>query len=167
MEALIELTITAPGTVPHTIAITRDLTAPPPLEPVDAAPFSHGFTGRHDGGALPPPGANHYSRVIDAVAEAKASTDAYVLSMVPAKEPPGVLGGASKVRYFAVAWRVSRGGHRSALERTVSIAWGVGCRGECAHRCVHSGPRTQSRSSICIASATPPQATAEGPARQG
>jgi septal ring-binding cell division protein DamX len=84
MEPVVDVLIVTPYGGERRILAARDLTAPPPAsEPVDAQPFSHGFTGRHDGGALPAPGVNAYSHVIDAVAEAKAATDAYVVSLLP------------------------------------------------------------------------------------
>lgn len=88
MEPLLRVTIATPGGGERAVVVARDEAAPPPAsEPVDAAPFSFGFTGRHDGGALPAPGRNVYSHLLDAVAEAKAATDGYLVSLLPAAAP--------------------------------------------------------------------------------
>lgn len=85
MEPLLTVTLTTPDGGERALVVARDAAAAPPAsEPVDAAPFSFGFTGRHDGGALPAPGRNAYSHLLDAVAEAKAATDGFLVSLLPA-----------------------------------------------------------------------------------
>ena len=71
--ALVKITITgAPA-----ISISRDPSSTAP-EPVDNAPYSFAWTGRHDGGALPqPPEGGHYALALSALAEAKAAMDAH------------------------------------------------------------------------------------------
>lgn len=88
MDLLVDIVIRTPEGAQQRIQATRDLTTPPPVsEPVDAQPFSHGFTGKHDSGDLPSSGRNMYSQVIDAVQEAKAITDTYIQTVLPDKTP--------------------------------------------------------------------------------
>jgi len=63
-------------------------------EPVDAAPFSFAFTGRHDGGALPAPAdCGHYALLLDALGEAKVAADAALTTAMAAKRPRVAGGG--------------------------------------------------------------------------
>ena len=90
---LVELLLSGPGSAgaPCAVRCVRDLLSAAPAEPVDAAPFSHGFTGRHDSGALPAAPANAYGHVLAAVAEAKAASDVLLRAMLP---PAGAGAGA-------------------------------------------------------------------------
>ena len=67
-------------------ALRRDTSIEAAPEAVDDAPHSCCFTGRHDDGALPPPPKGFYAHLLDAVVEAKALTDAHVLSILPVKK---------------------------------------------------------------------------------
>lgn len=88
MESLIDVVITTPDGAMRSIQVSRDLTRPPPAsEPIDTQPFSHGFTGKHDSGQLPAAGQNVYSHVLDAVTEAKATTDQFIVSSLLPEKP--------------------------------------------------------------------------------
>ena len=70
---LVKITITGAPV----ISISRDPTSTAP-EPIDNAPYSFAWTGRHDGAALPqPPEGGHYALALSALAEAKAAMDAH------------------------------------------------------------------------------------------
>lgn len=72
------------------VTVARDLAAPAPPEPLDDTPYSHGWTGRHDGGPLPPPRADGmYGHVLDAVLEAKARTEAFMVAALAAEAAVG------------------------------------------------------------------------------
>ena len=65
----------------------RDTATPAPIEAVDDAPFSYGFTGRHDGGSLPPTRGGYYAHLLDAVAAAKAAVAARSVPAATGREP--------------------------------------------------------------------------------
>lgn len=80
---LVWLTVTSPLDAPKQISISRDTSVAAPSEPVDDTPYSYEYTARHDGGTLPPLRVdNMYGHLVDALREAKASTDAYLLQLV-------------------------------------------------------------------------------------
>ena len=92
---LVELLLQAPGGAsPVAVRLARDLSLPPPAsEAIDAAPYTHGFTGRHDSGALPPPGCNAYAHVLECIAEAKAASDVALRAMLPPSGEEGAVAG--------------------------------------------------------------------------
>ena len=82
------VTVSLPATA-STLAVTTSISRAPSAraaEPLDAAPFSFLFTGRHDGGALPlPTDAGHYALLLDAVADAKARVEAALAPAIAAE----------------------------------------------------------------------------------
>ncbi len=87
---LVTATITAPGlAAPITVHVARDVSVPPAPEPVDDTPYSHAYTGRHDGGDLPPLRTdNVYGHVVAALMQAKAEVDAELVALVPKAAGP-------------------------------------------------------------------------------
>lgn len=82
-NVLITVDITSPLADHKHIEVDRDLTAPPPPELVDDTPYSYEYTGKHDSGPLPPIRTdNMYGHLLDALKEAKASTDAQLVNLV-------------------------------------------------------------------------------------
>jgi len=91
----------AGGAPPATLsAAPRDVSAPPPPEPVDASRFAHAWSGRHDGGPLPPARAHGagaaYGHVLDAVGEVKAAFERAMAELIAAEA--AALGGAPAKR---------------------------------------------------------------------
>ena len=67
-----------------TVAVARDPAVPAPAEAIDDAPYAHAYTGRHDGGQLPPIRTdNVYGVVLSCVVEAKARVDAAMQTLLP------------------------------------------------------------------------------------
>ena len=74
----VTLTLTQSCAPPVTLAhveVARDPSIPSP-EPLDSSTFSYLWTGRHDGGALPPPSdTGHYAHALSALTETKAKAE--------------------------------------------------------------------------------------------
>jgi len=82
--AVVELVIHAPRAPDSRVSITRDLSqTPPESEALERAPYAHGFTGQHDGGALPASGRNAYAHVLECIVEAKAASDEALRALLP------------------------------------------------------------------------------------
>ena len=65
----------------YSFALARDVTRPAAGEAIDDAPFSCGFTGRHDDGPLPAASLGYYAHLLSAVTEAKQLTDAHLVAL--------------------------------------------------------------------------------------
>jgi len=100
--------IVGPSSAPVARAVSRDLGAPAPAEAVDDTPYSYAFTGRHDGGALPPNASNMYGHVLSAVIELKAAFEVDMVKLI-AEGPPKEAPAAKKAR-------VGAGPRRAAAE---------------------------------------------------
>jgi hypothetical protein len=87
---LISTTLSGPSTGNQTLAITADVSKPSPPEVTDGASgiYSFEYTGRHDGGDLPPVSDNYYNHLVAALREAKVKTDALIVE-AQAKEKGG------------------------------------------------------------------------------
>ena len=68
---LVSLELRVSGGPPELCVEARDVSRPAHPENVDDAPFSFGFTGRHDGGVLPPVRDGFYAHVLDACSAMK------------------------------------------------------------------------------------------------
>jgi hypothetical protein len=106
---LVSVTVSVRGAPVASVSAARDVSAPAPAEAVDTAPYSHGYTGRHDGGPLPPQRTDTgYGHLLSAVVEAKAATDAELIKLVP---PPAAAAAAAPP---AAKVRGESGGEREA-----------------------------------------------------
>jgi hypothetical protein len=82
---LVVARVSGPGVAFFEKQVGRDLTSEPPEEAIDVADYSFGYTGRHDGGHLPPARRdNEYGHVISALLESKTHTDNFLRSLLPA-----------------------------------------------------------------------------------
>jgi hypothetical protein len=82
---LVAARVSGPGVAFFETQVGRDLTSEPPEEAIDAADYSFGYTGRHDGGHLPPARRdNVYGHVIAALLASKTHTDNFLRSLLPA-----------------------------------------------------------------------------------
>jgi hypothetical protein len=103
---LVRVRITAPGAVgfPVALNVSRDTSVPCPPEAIDDAPYSHGYTGKHDGGALPPLRTdNLYAHVLSALAEAVVATDEQLQKLLPDRGGGGGGGGGEAATASAPA----------------------------------------------------------------
>ncbi len=68
-------------------------------EPTDLAPFSFLYTGRHDGGELPPlKEGSHYALLLDALAEGRAQLEAQLAVLAQADSSASAGSAAKKPR---------------------------------------------------------------------
>ncbi len=89
---LVRCVVTSPSGIVER-SISRDLSSAAPLEVIDDTPYSWAYTGRHDGGALPPTrNDTMYGHVLNAVMEAKGVVDAEIKKFTPS---PGAAGSAT------------------------------------------------------------------------
>ena len=71
------------------VQIHKNLLLPSPIEIIDDTPYSYHYTGRHDGGILPPiPTHNIYGHILEAIKEAKVSVDKEIQKILP---PPSTI----------------------------------------------------------------------------
>jgi hypothetical protein len=83
---LVSIDLAAPSLPPTRLRQGRDLVAPAPGEVVNAEPFSYGYTGTHDGGALPPPRGGYYAHLLGALLASKQQFDGVMLPLVAAEK---------------------------------------------------------------------------------
>lgn len=88
LTTLVSVDVRVAGCAAEFLVEARDTANPAPIEAVDDAPFSYGFTGRHDGGALPPTRGGYYAHLLDAVAAAKAAVAARSVPAAAAGREP-------------------------------------------------------------------------------
>jgi hypothetical protein len=100
--ALVMVDVVAPSLPPTRISQDRDLDAPAPDEVVNAEPFSYGYTGTHDGGALPQPRGGYYAHLLDAVLASKQQLDG-VMQALAAGEKATAAAPAKRTREAATA----------------------------------------------------------------
>jgi hypothetical protein len=112
---LVSMTVSGPGIPAFAAQVARDLTAEPPTEAIDDAPYSFGYTGKHDGGLLPPARVdNVYGHVLAALLDAKAQTDVFLRGL-PSTAPAAVAAAGAA----ASPARKARGGGPAAKKRRV------------------------------------------------
>jgi hypothetical protein len=80
LSTLISFSITTPAGTAALTAV-RDCATPAPPEDIDDTPYSFAFTGRHDGGALPPQRTDGpYGHLVGALLEVKAGAEALMVA---------------------------------------------------------------------------------------
>lgn len=85
---IVRVSIYHEGTEVSNILIEKNLQTSPPVEIIDDTPYSYNYTGRHDGGPLPPiPTHNIYGHIVEAIKEAKLSVDQEIQKLVPPRPP--------------------------------------------------------------------------------
>lgn len=85
-SVVISCRLTGPVYGDQRVAVSVDLSKPAPPEVRDDAsgPFSFEYTGRHDGGELPPTSDNFYAHMVAALRDAKAQSDVILAAGVKA-----------------------------------------------------------------------------------
>lgn len=86
-QVLAQLRVSANGIACLSLNASRDLGSQATTEAVDDQPYSFAYTGKHDGGQLPPNNvANSYGHVLSAVQELKDRFEAEMRRMIDETE---------------------------------------------------------------------------------
>jgi hypothetical protein len=89
VQELVSVSISISGEPEKRLSYERDLIQPGKPELIDASPYSHEYTGKHDHGDLPPPKQHlHYSNLLDAVLTAKKESDEFIKPFCVPPPPP-------------------------------------------------------------------------------
>lgn len=83
---IISCRLTGPVYGDQTVNVSVDVSkaAPPEVRDDASGPYSFEYTGRHDGGELPPTSDNFYAHLVAALRDAKAQSDVILAAGVKA-----------------------------------------------------------------------------------